>query len=526
MKSSFVQSIVLLAVAVSPTPLLIAQPAGTFTATGDMTTPRGGHTATLLADGTVLIVGGVIAGCCPARILPAAELYDPRTGTFKATGDTTTPRSDHTATLLPDGRVLIAGGVSTPNAGPASAELYDPATKTFTPTGDMTRARWGHAATLLLSGKVLIVGGFTDGTETDPTRISAELYDPSTGTFTPTGNMAEPGGGRATLLASGQVLITGYDWWRFSPIHEIYDPSTGTFSLTGTPSGSLEFTATPLMNGNVLLTYSPARGGLFAIAELYDPAAGIFTPTENTTTTYVGGHTATLLSDGNVLLAGGTWSEVAPPIVFSAGAEIYDPVKGTFGRTGSMHANRWGHTATLLNDGRVLIAGGWSFSGNIAPDGSSYSDGKTDTLSSAEIYTPAVLAGPPVLLSLSGDGTGPGAIQHADTDQVVSRDSPAVPGEILIVYSTGLADGTVIPPQVAIGGRMAEVLWFGKAPGFAGLNQVNVRMPRGVAPAPAVPVRLTYIGRASNEVTIAVREWTSSLSATNCAESSPANQTR
>ena len=505
MKSSFVHSIVLLAVAVSPASLLIAQPAGTFTATGDMTTPRGGHTATLLADGTVLIVGGSTAGCCPVRMLPTAELYDPRTGTFKATGDMTTSRGDHTATLLPDGRVLIAGGVSTPNAVLAGAELYDPATKTFTPTGDMTMSRWGHTATLLLSGKVLIVGGFTDGTETDPTRISAELYDPSTGTFTPTGNLAERGGWRATLLAGGKVLITGYDWWRFSPIHEIYDPSTGTFSLTGTPSGSAESTATLLMNGNVLVAYTPSREGPSAIAESYDPASGIFTATENTTTTYVAGHTATLLSDGKVLLAGGNWSEVAPPIFFSAGAEIYDPAKGTFGRTGSMHANRWDHTATLLNDGRVLIAGGYSFSGNIAPDGSSYSDGKTDTLSSAEIYTPAVLAGPPVLLSLSGDGKGPGAIQHADSYQVVSRDNPAVPGEILIVYLTGLTDGSVIPPQVAIGGRMAEVLWFGKAPGFAGLNQMNIRMPAGVAPAPAVPVRLTYIGRASNEVTIAVR---------------------
>src|SRR5437764_15438633 len=126
MKSSFVHPILFLAVVLSPASLLLAQPAGTFTATGDMTRPRGGHTATLLTDGTVLIVGGA-----------SAELYDPRTATFKATGNTPTPRGGYTATLLPDGKVLIAGGVL-PGSLLASAELYDPATKTFTSTGDMT----------------------------------------------------------------------------------------------------------------------------------------------------------------------------------------------------------------------------------------------------------------------------------------------------------------------------------------------------------------------------------------------------
>ncbi len=485
--------------AASHAPMAMAQSPGTFTATGDMTTPRDRHTATLLADGTVLIVGG--AAIVGPAALSSAELYDPRTGTFKATGDMTTPRAGHTATLLPDGKVLIAGGYPL-----ASAELYDPATKTFTPTGDMTRARSGHAATLLPSGRVLIVGGYTEGRDTDPTRISAELYDPSTGTFTPTGNMAGPSYHRATLLASGKVLITRDYFNSNSSLiqYEVYDPSTGTFSLTGNPSTCCQSTATLLMNGNVLVAYGTPSGRTLGIAELYDPASGIFTAPENTTETYRGGHTATLLADGNVLLAGGSWGEVVPEILFFAGAEIYDPEKGTFGSTGSMHANRWDHTATLLNDGRVLIAGGASFVGSVAPDRHS-SQGRTELLSSAELYTPAVLAGAPVLLSLSGDGKGQGAILHAGTHQVVSSNNPARAGEPLEIYLTGLTDGSVIPPQVAIGGRMAEILFFGKAPGFAGLNQVNVRMPSGVVPSPTVPMRLTYIGRASNEVTIAVR---------------------
>jgi hypothetical protein len=213
-------------------------------------------------------------------------------------------------------------------------------------------------------------------------------------------------------------------------------------------------------------------------------------------------HTATLLLDGTVLIAGRGWFGSGNGESFYStvnSAELYDPVTGRFSNTGNMATDRdWGgHTATLLNDGRVLIAGG-----QIVQPPPSY---VPVALSSAEIYHPGVLVPAPVLLSLSGDGRGQGAILHAGTHQLVSASNPAVAGEALEIYGIGLVDRSVIPPQVAIGGRMAEVLFFGKAPGFAGLNQVNVRVPSGVALGDSVPVRLNYIGRPSNEVTIGVQ---------------------
>jgi hypothetical protein len=241
------------------------------------------------------------------------------------------------------------------------------------------------------------------------------------------------------------------------------------------------------MNGEVLLAggdIGDGDGGSL-IAERYDPATGAFSRTGNMT---VGReqHTATLLPDGSVLFAGGYLV-----IDLAASAEIYDPIQGAFTRTANMPTPHEEHTATLLGDGTVLVAGGF------AP--------WPALTSNAEIYHPAVLVPSPQLFSVSGDRRGQGAILHANTPQLASPDNPAAVGEALEIYSTGLGDGSQIPPQVSIGGRMADVLWFGNTPGYAGLNQINVRVPVGVAPEPAVPVRLTYIGRPSNDVTIAVR---------------------
>jgi hypothetical protein len=476
-----------------------SQPPGTFTPTGSMTTPRFFHTATLLGDGRVLIAGGdmIEAGVsAPSeKSLSSAEIYDPRTGAFTATGNMT-PRNGHTATLLPDGKVLIAGGgianyPSLADPALASAELYDPDTGTFSATGDMTTPRWGHKAILLNNGKVLIAGGL----DLLVGLASAELYDPSTGTFSATENMTSPLAETANLLPNGKVLITRGNPDGPPPYlssAELYDPLIGTFTSAGyTTANHGGPTATLLTNGEVLIAGGDVGDGDGAsvIAELYDPATGAFSRTSNMTAGR-GQDTATLLPDGSVLFAGGH-----NVVDLAASAEIYDPLDAAFGRTASMPTARELHTATLLSDGRVLIAGG---------DDERYWTPET-ILSSAELYTPAVLVPAPTLFSLSGDGRGQGAIWNGVTGQFASAANPITAGDVLAMYTTSLFEGGVIPPQIAIGGQLAQVLYFGDAPGYPGYFQVNFRVPSGVAPGSGVPVRLTYTGRPSNAVTIGVQ---------------------
>ena len=253
---------------------------GVWSATDNMTANRGGHTATLLADGKVLIAGG--ADTDPTGTgLASAELYDPNTGTFTQTGSMSVGRYLHTATLLQNGKVLIVGGVLTSTSDPvAEAEVYNPATGTFTKTGAMATAREQHTATLLADGRVLIVGGTTSppasltsawlatGTVNLQGTATAEIYDPSTGSFSVTGSMAEARTFHtATLLPSGEVLVAGGG--DDNSTAEVYDPATGAFSITGGMEiGRSGHTATLLPNGSVLV----AGGGMFAglaSAELY-----------------------------------------------------------------------------------------------------------------------------------------------------------------------------------------------------------------------------------------------------------------
>jgi hypothetical protein len=465
-----------------------AQPGGTFSPTGNMTAPRSQHTATLLSDGRVLITGGAAGN----DSILSTEIYDPETGTFRAAASMTAARRMHTATRLPDDRVLIVGGYRAGGAL-ASAELFDPRTGTFTATGSLNNARGGHTAILLSTGKVLIIGGY--GWFTYPDIAPAELYDPLTGTFASAGTYVARGGcdfcAPSVLLSDGTVLFPGQ-----YPA-QLYNPANDVFSPIGMMLRE-ESTAAVLLDGQVLFAGGEPIGRI-ADAELYDPATRTFGSTGSMASRRVW-HNLTLLPSGMVLVAGGeTDSCTERSCVFAgslATAELYDPAAGAFVATGSMTAARETHTATLLKNGKVLIAGGVSYGGI----GIYY--GATAT---AELYSPDAPVPAPVLGSVSGDGRGQGAIFHAGTRQLATADDPAVVGDSVDIYCTGLAPGSVISPQVAIGGRMTALLAVGSVPGAPGVNQIRVRIPTGITPGPAVRVRLTYLDRPTNEVTLGVR---------------------
>jgi hypothetical protein len=234
-----------------------------------------------------------------------AELYDPTTGTFTATGSMIAPRLGQTATLLQNGHVLIAGGEM------ASAELFNPSTGTFTATGSMMVSRTGQTATLLNDGRVLIAGGVQDfGAGTLPIPLgpgvaSAEIYDPVSGTFTRTGSMSEGRSGHtATLLVDGTVLVTGPD-----NTAELFSPGTGTFSVVGGLSTGFGATATLRNDGTVLVAGGRPDGFTnrlsLATAQLFAPESGGFVATGSVVTAR-DGHAATRLVDGTVLITGGT----------------------------------------------------------------------------------------------------------------------------------------------------------------------------------------------------------------------------
>lgn len=315
-----------------------------FRPTGDMSTDRDAHTATLLPGGKVLMAGGdpcifdFYYQNCPVS---SAEIYDPVAGTFAATGNMAVTRVFHTATLLSNGKVLVAGGHD------ASAELYDPTSGTFAATGGMSVGRNSHTATLLANGKVLIAGG----QNVSGPLATAELYDPNSGTFTATGTMAAARTSHtATLLANGKVLILGGSNSAGElATAELYDPTTGSFSAASSMVSKRAFhVATLLSSGNVLVTGGSANNALLSSAEVYDVVTGSFTET-GAMAAARDSHIAILLANGTVLVAGGSGDFTA---------ELYNAGSGTFTQTGSMEAGRELPAAVLLQDGRVLVSGG------------------------------------------------------------------------------------------------------------------------------------------------------------------------
>lgn len=386
-KSHMLVSVALLAiglVASTAVPAL-AQTSGTWATTGSMKTARCCQTATLLQNGQVLVAGGF-----NGNVLASAQLYNTSTGRWSATGSLKVARNGGTATLLNNGQVLVVGGSDAAINSIADAELYNPATGQWTVTGSLSTARDAHTATLLSNGQVLVAGGLNISGSSSVILSSAELYDPATGKWTRAASMSVAREQHtATLLNNGQVLVAagfgvigvpGQPEGSLSSA-ELYDPSKGQWTATGSlNTARYGHAAVLLANGEPLVLDGVDQGsaGTFNLqsTELYNPSTGKWTLNGNTFQSGNGGFSVTMLNTGKVLIAGGIVG-VYPHTFVTAAAELYDPSTGTSASTGSLNTARETHTATLLQNGQVLAAGGE----NVV-------NSKTNYLSSAELYTP------------------------------------------------------------------------------------------------------------------------------------------
>jgi N-acetylneuraminic acid mutarotase len=328
------------------------------------------HTATVLTNGKVLIVGGDVPGASRS-----AELYDPSTQAWTTAGSLNHPRARfHTISSLLDGKLLVAGGSSDTDTDVPqnSAELYDPTTGDWTTIPHMYEKRILHTASTLSNGKVLIVGG-----KSNDTLIlnSTELYDPSIRNWTRTSSMTEPRMiHTASVLPNGKVLVVGGspNGFNVSNTCELYDPSTGRWTTTGSLNEArAAHIAITLLNGKVLVVGGVGENyGLLSITELYDPLTGMWTITGSMKYPRCF-HAASLLPDGNVLVVGGDINSGDEHNITSS-SELYNSSTGMWTSAGEIQTPRELHAASLLNNGHVLVTGGDNLD--------------TDALRTAEIF--------------------------------------------------------------------------------------------------------------------------------------------
>jgi len=354
-------------VATSAPPALAGS--GGFSNTGSMNVARIDHTATLLSNGEVLVAGG---NNNRDGYLSSAEVYHPSSGKWTLTGSMTVPRDGHDAVLLQNGEVLVAGGIDASTNGCttlATAELYNPSTGTWTGTGSMSVGRYSFTLTLLPNGEVLAAGGTNCG---NGGLLSAELYNPATRTWRATGTMTSGNQNTgAVLLQNGRVFVVGND--------NIYNPSAGTWSSTTPPPTFAHIPLALLPNGDVFAA-GTIQGDL-----MFNPSTAQWTnfaPPPCETTRQGCESAAALLNTGKVLVAGGaTFVNARPyPIEETNGlAALLDPSTLIWTSTGSMSKSRLGETMTVLLNGQALVAGGDTFDKHL---------GHLVQIASAELYTP------------------------------------------------------------------------------------------------------------------------------------------
>ena len=346
-----------------------------WTSTGSMHSARASQTAILLANGYVLVAGGTNNNIPLAE----SELYNSASGSWSTTGSMNVARTSARAVLLPNGAVLAMGGcISSDCLGSttASAEIYNPSTGKWTTTGSMLKGRAEFVAVLLPNGRVLVAGGCTSYSTNGCVAVTtaAELYNPSTGKWNSTGAMrAARMAMTATVLPNGNALIAGGQTAASDALgsSELYTPTAGSFSLTGkliTPRSG--HTATLLTNGLVLMAGGENVNGVsIQKAELYNPATGTYSATGNMPSTRQE-HAAVLLSNGNVLVSGGNNVNSTTTTVLASCA-LYNPGTGAWTTASSMNSARVDHSLVLLHTGHALAAGG---------------DNANNEVSSAELY--------------------------------------------------------------------------------------------------------------------------------------------
>ncbi len=423
--------------AVQPQPASAAKDRGAWSPTARLATGRADHTASLLQNGKVLVAGGRTTVIEPGATQPvsataSAELYDPALGAWSPTGAMADARTGHTASVLDGpacagpappgwcGKVLVAGGRGPDGKPSRSAELYDSTTGSWRRVNQLATARTGHTATVLPDGRVLVAGGVAEGAGGEESTRSAELYDPAAETWTATASLGVGRYGHTATVTDGRVLAAGGFETLFNEVleevrdeptasAELYDPAGDRWAPTGSLAvARAHHNATLLAGGRVLVT-----GGvdddrnLRRSTELYDPRSGRWSAAAPMGVGH-SEHSSSLLADGRVLVAGGGKGPPEDATMVEAEtetalAEVYEPSANRWSYAGPLRLARRQHTATVLGGagcasscGKVLVVGG-----ALGP----YNNPSTPALSSSELYDPTADTAPASVRNLAGRPT-------------------------------------------------------------------------------------------------------------------------